>query len=86
MDFEGIFTWKKPVISGSVLGVGLALLLSSFYYSTISLLAYSGFLLLGISAATKVSIYVMKEILKWDVTDPLENFHGKKHLCHPGWA
>ena len=79
MNFEGILTWDKPVLSGSVLVIGLATLWSTFNCSVFSILANLGYFLLGSVVATKVFVYIVKDLLKWDVADPLEDFHGKDH-------
>ena len=84
MNFEGILTWDKPVLSGSVLVIGLAILSSTFYYSVFSILANLGYFLVGSVVATKVFVYIVKDLLKWDVADPLEDFHGKDHCSCPG--
>ena len=84
MNFEGILTWDKPVLSGSVLVIGLTILRSTVYYSVFSILANLGYFLLGSVAATKVFVHIVKDLLNWDVADPLEDFHGKDHCSWPG--
>lgn len=74
MGFEDIYLWKDPLRSGPIFGVILITLISTCYYSTVSVVAYSGLFILGTMVGLKVYVYVMNNLLKKNVEDPIQGF------------
>lgn len=78
MGFEDIYLWKDPLRSGPIFGVILITLISTCYYSTVSVVAYSGLFILGTMVGLKVYVYVMNNLLKKNVEDPIQGFLSKR--------
>ncbi|XP_059086919.1 reticulon-1-A-like isoform X1 [Tigriopus californicus] len=74
MGFEDIYLWKDPLVSGPVFGVILITLISTCYYSTVSVVAYSGLFILGTMVGLKLYVYVMNNLLKKNVEDPIQKY------------
>lgn len=76
MSFENIYLWSNPLVSGTIFGVILVVLLSTCYYSCVTVVANSGLFLLGTVAGIKLYVYVMNNLLKKNVEDPIQKYAG----------
>eukprot|EP00095_Tigriopus_kingsejongensis_P006541 maker-scaffold515_size150689-snap-gene-0.30 protein:Tk06541 transcript:maker-scaffold515_size150689-snap-gene-0.30-mRNA-1 annotation:"reticulon-4-like isoform x6" len=74
MGFDNVYMWKDPLVSGPSFGVILITLISTCYYSTVSVLAYSGLFVLGTMVGLKLYVYVMNNLLKKNVEDPIQKY------------
>lgn len=84
MGFENIYMWKDPLVSGPIFGVVLVVLLSTSYYSCVSVAAYTGLFLLGTVAGIKLYVYVMNNLLKKNVEDPIQKYGGRSKTSERG--
>merc|ERR1712039_304439 len=81
MVYDHVYLWEDPFKSGFIFTSVLVVLISICYYSFVSVVAYTALFMLGISIAIKICICFTTQVLKKEVSNPLQYYMAFDPKC-----
>ena len=77
MSFQHMYMWDNPMESCTIFVAVMIILLSTYYYSFISVASYTVLFLLGTTSGIKFYMYLMKKIFKEISRNPFQQCNGE---------